>query len=43
MRISGAVFSEQETIVASTIALAEVALRRLKRPEIPVERRIETL
>src|SRR5712691_4531344 len=43
MRSSGAVLSEQERIVARAMALAEPALNRLKKAEIPVERRIVTL
>jgi len=43
MRSSGAVLSEQERIAASATALAEPALNRLKKAEIPVERRIVTL
>jgi hypothetical protein len=43
MRIAGPVLSEQERIVARTRAPAEPALNRLKKAEIPVERRIVTL
>jgi len=39
----GAVVSEQERIVARTRAPAEPALKRLKKAENPVERRIVTL
>jgi hypothetical protein len=43
MRITGAVVSEQERIVARTRAPAALALKRLKNAENPVERRIVTL
>jgi hypothetical protein len=43
IRNAGAVLSEHDRIPARTTALAELALRRLKKAEIPVERRIVTL
>jgi len=43
MRITGAVVSEQERIVARTRAPADPALKKLKNAEKPVERRIVTL